>query len=290
MIRNRSFEYIRKKADEVRHIELDVLLQHFGSTKDDQDKAKWYTRQGVISITGSKFMNWTRGTGGGGAIDLVMHLQEMGFKDAVAWLYNTFSYAPHQRVPNQWYTSKRILKLPQRNDKKLETVIHYLRDHRCIPQQFINPLIQSGKLYADTRGNAVFVLLGKKKRIVGAELRGTSDTQWRGMAPGSRKKSGCFYVVGESSRKMVLCESAIDAISCAVLHPEYTAISTSGATADPAWIYNFLTNGCEIYCGFDTDRTGEIMATEMIKRHPSIKRLRPTRHDWNEVLQQNLSF
>ena len=287
MISNSSFEKIKAKANEVRDIDLGALLQYFGSTKDLHDKAKWHTSQGVISVTGQKFMNWTRGTGGGGAIDFVIHLQGIGFKDAVLWLYNTFSCAPAQSVPNQLHTPKQVLKLPPRDDKKLYPVSHYLRDVRCIPQRLISNLIKSGKLYADIRGNAVFLLLGKKRKIVGAELRGTCNTKWRGMAPGSRKKSGCFYIVGQNPRKMVLCESAIDAVSCAVLHPEYTAISTSGAIADPAWLPNLLRNGCEIYCGFDTDRTGESMAKKMIKQYPSIKRLRPTGHDWNEVLQQN---
>ena len=83
-----------------------------------------------------------------------------------------------------------------------------------------------------------FYCLEKKKKIVGAELRGTCNTKWRGMAPGSRKKSGCFYILGQSPKKMVLCESAIDAVSCAVLHPEYTTISTSGAMDNPAWLPN----------------------------------------------------
>jgi hypothetical protein len=287
LISNNSFEEIRKKANAVRNIDLCVLLQHFGSTKDLQDKAKWHTSQGMISVTGPKFMNWTRGTGGGGAIDLVIHLQGTDFKNAVQWLYDTFSCAPAQSVPNQLHTPKQVLRLPPKNDKKLQPVSHYLREIRCIPQWLINNLIKSGKLYADIRGNAVFLLLGKKKKIIGAELRGTCNAKWRGMAPGSRKKLGCFYIVGKSSRKMVLCESAIDAVSCAVLHPEYTAISTSGAMGDPVWLHNFLRNGCEIYCGFDTDRTGETMATKMIKQYPSIKRLRPTGQDWNEVLQQN---
>lgn len=291
MINKNTFENIKKKADEVRNIELNVLLRHLGSTKDRQDRAKWHTRQGVISITGPKFMNWTLGIGGGGAIDLAMHLQGIGFKDAVIFLYDTFSHTPIVDVPyqviNQAHASKMALKLPTRCDKKLQRVIHYLKDVRCIPIEVITHLTQCGKLYADIKSNAVFLLLGKKKRIVGAELRGTGDTQWRGLAPGSRKKMGCFYLVGKSPRKMVLCESAIDAISCAVLHPEYTAISTSGVTAEPAWLNRFLKKGCEIYCGFDTDAPGETMASQMIKRYPSIKRLRPSRHDWNEVLQLN---
>jgi hypothetical protein len=274
-----SFEEIRKKADSVRNIDLSTLLQHHGCAKDPRDKAKWHTPRGVISVNGQKFMNWTMGTGGGGAIDLVIHLQGVGFKDAVFWLCNNFSSTPVQQN-----TPKQILKLPQRDDRKLLQIIHYLRDQRRIPKELIDNLIESEKLYADVRANAVFLLLGKKKRIVGAELRGTCGAQWRGMALGSQKNQGCFYLVGISTRKMVLCESAIDAVSCFVLHPEYTAISTSGATADPAWLQNFIMKGCEIYCGFDSDRTGNMLADKMIKLYPSIKRLHPSMHDWNEVL------
>jgi len=283
---NNSFEEIRKKADAIRNIELDALLQYFGSTKDHQDKAKWHTRQGMISVNGPKFMNWTQGTGGGGAIDLVIHLQGVGFKDAVLWLYDHFSSSFVQKSsPNKSCPVKQRLKLPQKEDKKLPQVQQYLINRRYLPEELIKNLIQSKKLYADIRGNAVFLLLGKKKRVVGAELRGTCHQRWRGMAPGSRKDLGCFYIVGKNSREMVLCESAIDAASCAVLCPEYTAISTSGATADPAWLQNFIINGCKIYCGFDADRTGDTMANKMIKQYPSIKRLRPRKHDWNEVLQ-----
>lgn len=107
--------------------------------------------------------------------------------------YNTLDTPKNfrTRLNGILHTQKQILKLPQRDDKKLQQVINYLRDERCIPQELINNLIQSGKLYADVRGNTVFVLPGKKL--------------------------GCFYIVGESSRKMVLCESTIDAVSCALL-------------------------------------------------------------------------
>lgn len=285
MISNSSFEEIRKKADEVRNIELNALLQHFGS-KDLKDKAKWHTSQGVISVNGPKFMNWTQGTGGGGAIDLVIHLQRVGFKDAVLWLHNNFSSSVVQRSsPIKSHPVKQSLKLPQKDDQKLPQITQYLINRRCIPKELIQNLIRSKKLYADIRGNAVFLLLGKKKRVVGAELRGTYNRKWRGMAHGSRKNLGCFYIVGKNVRKMVLCESAIDAASCAVFYPEYTAISTSGATDDPTWLQNFIINGCKIYCGFDADKTGDTMADKMIKRYPSIKRLRPSKHDWNDLLQ-----
>ena len=158
-----SLDKIRKKADSVRNIDLSTLLQHHGCTKDPRDKAKWHTPRGVISVNDQKFMNWTMGIGGGGAIDLVIHLQKVGFKDAVFWLCNNFSSTPVQQN-----TPKQILKLPQRDDEKLPKIIHYLKDQRRIPKKLIDNLIESGKLYADIRANAVFLLLGKKKENCGS--------------------------------------------------------------------------------------------------------------------------
>ncbi|HIG28565.1 MAG TPA: hypothetical protein EYQ50_12520, partial [Verrucomicrobiales bacterium] len=80
------------------------------------------------------------------------------------------------------------------------------------------------------------------------------------------------------------CESAIDAISCFALHPDHRCISTSGARPNPSWLPDLIIQGFPIYCGFDADDTGERMAQSMIALHPSIKRLRPARHDWNDRL------
>ena len=280
MISN-SFEKIRQKADKVRDINLIDLLQHFGS-KDYQDKAKWHTSQGIISVNNQKFINWSSGTGGGGAIDLVMHLQKFDFKDAVLWLDKNFS--SYESIYSKSHPAKIILKLPQKDNKKLPQIVQYLIHKRCIPKKLIQNLINSNKLYADIRANAVFLLLGKKKKIAGAELRGTHNKQWRGMAKGSQKNAGCFYIIGKNKTKIVLCESAIDAASYTALYPEHTTISTAGATADPAWLRKLVINSCTIYCGFDADKTGDAIANKMIELYPSIKRLRPPKHDWNDVL------
>jgi hypothetical protein len=118
---------------------------------------------------------------------------------------------------------------------------------------------------------------------VGAELRGTGQP-WRGMAPGSRKDRGFFSVGPASAQAILLCESAIDALSCHALHPAYRCLSTSGARPDPAWLPPLIAQGLPIYCGFDTDPTGEAMAQRMIQLHPAIRRLRPPAKDWNDAL------
>ena len=148
----------------------------------------------------------------------------------------------------------------------------------------IEHLVHVGKLYADDKSNAVFILLGKEKKAVGAELRGTSPKRWVGMVRGSRKDLGAFSVKAQKPRNIVICESAIDAISYFALHPDCIAVSTAGATSTPAWLYQLVKLNIEIICGFDDDETGNRNAGEMIKRFPGIKRLKPQKHDWNEVL------
>ena len=266
----------------VRHIDLKEILKRTGATRDNIDKAKWHTCQGVISLTGQKFINWSDGgIGGGGAIDLIIHLRQFDFKTAVCWLFDNFSIAASHMSNN----IKPALSLPIKDDKKLSRITNYLEYERYLPLELINLLVKSGKLYADKRANAVFLLLGKEKSVVGAELRGTTTKRWRGMATGSRKDLGCFYIKRSHTNKMVLCESAIDALSCFALNPDFITLSTSGANPNPGWLTTFINKGFEIYCGFDSDQTGDSLADKMMRRYPSIKRLRPSKHDWNEILQ-----
>ena len=158
------------------------------------------------------------------------------------------------------------------------------RDAVALRQSLIEPLIRSGRLYADQRGNAVFLLVtGKAQRPVGAELRGTGPRVWRGMAPGTRKDLGYFWIGTRGSREIVLCESAIDAMSCFQMDPQRICISTSGVRADPPWLDALLARRYELYCGFDADDPGDAAAARMMALH-AIRRLRPPAHDWNDAL------
>jgi len=268
------------RLDQLRRIPLPAVLREAGAQRDRSDKAKWHTLKGDISITGMKFMNWHQSRGGGGAIDLAMHLNDLDFKGAVAWLQHHFSIAPNFEPPQV----PRRLTLPPRDRSRLSAVKHYLVHDRAITPSLADSLMASGKLYADSRGNAVFLLLGKENAPVGAELRGTGPQRWRGMAPGSHKDLGYFSVGIPYATRVILCESAIDAISCLLLHPASLCLSTSGARPNPRWLPALLSRGLTVYCGFDSDDTGDVMAEQMIALHPSLHRLRPSRHDWNDVL------
>lgn len=271
---------IGDRLDQLRRIPLPAVLGITGAQPDRYDKAKWHTPKGAISITGLKFMNWHQSAGGGGAIDLAMHLNNLSFSAAVTWLQRHFPLPPLAEPP----PAARRLALPPPDRGRLSAVKHYLAHDRAIPPAMTDSLIASGTLYADRRGNAVFLLLGKQNTPVGAELRGAGPQRWRGMAPGSQRDLGYFSVQAQDARMVILCESAIDAISCWLLHSSSLCLSTSGARSNPRWLPALLSQGLAVYCGFDSDAAGDAMAKQMIALHPSLRRLRPPQHDWNDIL------
>ena len=273
---------MRERADRVREIPLRSVLLAAGAQQDQSDKAKWHTPRGVISVTGCKFINWHSATGGGGAIDLVIHLHDLDFKGAIAWLHGRFP--AHLPTPPSCETPKPDLKLPVPDPHKLSAMKEYLVAQRRIRPALIERLLQSHDLYADHQANAVFVLRGTDHVPVGAELRGTGHTPWRGMAPGSRNNLGYFSIRNAHIDGIILCESAIDVISCFTLHPGLWCISTAGARPNPSWLPPMTQSGHRIYCGFDADPTGDAMARAQTDLYPVIKRLRPLQHDWNDNL------
>ena len=274
----------RTRADRLRALPLSAVLSAVAAVRDPEDSAKWHTARGVLSVSGPKFMNWNLGSGGGGAIDLVMHVRQLGFGQALEWLEHRFGSGTS--LPPQATPPTRSSALPPPVPGLWPRVERYLVQERKLPATLLKPLAQSGALYADARANAVFLLLDTAALPVGAELRGTTALAWRGMALGSRKDRGFFGIPATTSDTIVLCESAIDALSCHALHSRYRCLSTSGARPAPAWLPALIAQGLPIYCGFDADPTGDAMAHRMQQLHPSIRRLRPAAKDWNDLLRQ----
>jgi hypothetical protein len=277
-------------------IPLETVLMLRGAERDRHDKSKWHSERGPLTVTGPKFMNWHLHEGGGGAIDLVMHLAKLEYPAAVQWLKQSgaggyVAVSPTTRPSSAQEAAlgreapNGPLRLPTPDERRLGGVLEYLTGRRHLAPSLLDPLLESGRLYADQRGNAVFLLVaGKAQRPVGAELRGTGPQVWRGMAPGTRKDSGCFWIGVRGSQELVLCESAIDAIRCCQIHPGRICISTSGARANPRWLPGLIARGYQIHCGFDTDQAGDEAAARMITLYPAVQRLRPPAHDWNDAL------
>ena len=297
-----TLDDFRRQADAVRSIPLSIVLTQWGAQRDRRDRSQWRTQRGPLSVTGARFFNWHLHQGGGGAIDLVMHLSGWDAGAAVRWLGQHLGSAPAAAPPRlacPRQSSPRIdpqaqpprrLRLPVASLANLQRVRRYLTQQRGLAPRILQPLIDAGKVYADGRGNAVFLMVaGKANRSIGAELRGTGPQAWRGLAPGTRRDAGYFWVGAARSGKIVLCESAIDAISCFQLHcrqpnAQCICISTAGVRPDAPWLQPLLARSYDIHCGFDDDQPGNTASRQMTTRHPAIQRLRPPAHDWNDAL------
>jgi hypothetical protein len=298
---NYRYSNFRRRANAVRSLPLELVFQEWGANRDRCDRHRWHTDRGAISITGPQFFNWHEKTGGGGAIDLVMHLGRMDVRAAVAWLEGRFqshseshsaSTASPRTVPASGTTPSptlRTLHLPEPDRSQLDRVRRYLTEQRGLSPDIIAPLIESGIIYADRRANAVFLMVaGKPHRPIGAELRGTGPRVWRGLAKGTRKDAGYFWVGDASSSEMILCESAIDAISCHQIHATQgvatICISTAGVRSQIPWLPPLIKRGYTIHCGFDNDDAGNQAGRQLIRNYPSLKHLIPSAHDWNDML------
>lgn len=89
-----NFGELRRCTAALRAVPLETVLLCRGAVRDRHDRHKWHTEQGPLSVSGPKFMNWRQGQGGGGAIDLVIHLAGVDFRTAVVWLQQHLAAGP----------------------------------------------------------------------------------------------------------------------------------------------------------------------------------------------------
>lgn len=271
-------------ADQVRSIDLIRVLKQLHCQPDPADRKKWKTPKGSISVTGQKFINWGSGSGGGGAIDLVMHILDYSFSQAVFWLSDAFAFQPVASTAIQLKPKRPATAdfcLPKPVNANWDRVRNYLVQTRNLPESIVQDLFLNQSVFADCRANAVFVMKDVGGNPKGAELRGTGAAPFKGLAKGSCKKSA-FFACGHSKRKLLaLCESAIDAISFSVLFPNMVAVSTAGTNESPDWIDLLIKRNWTVFCAFDSDPAGESMTRSLLGEFNHIGIIRPPRKDWN---------
>lgn len=201
---------------------------------------------------------------------------------------------------------------PAPDDRKWVEVRQYLIKQRALPASIVDRLYQEGKIYAsgvsptvlerlhqlgrngEKLTNAVFIRYSLHGEVKGASLRGIGS-KFKGLAPGSRKDEAWFsFTQGEGEvRRIVLTESAIDAISAAALAKDKSTatifLATDGTGAVPIELLrSVLARGGQVVLAQDGDRAGQEQAWKIIKElgTGNIVRATPTcGKDWNEFLQ-----
>ncbi|MEO1396074.1 MAG: strawberry notch C-terminal domain-containing protein [Cyanobacteria bacterium J06634_5] len=294
---------LKEIADEVREADLEGVAIALGLERDRHDKHKWRDDNHIISVSDRLFMDWLADKGGGGAIDLVMHVRESDFKGAVEWLSGRDLSRPVVAPTRQTEPKEpRALVMPNANDRRWAAVQTYLVENRKLPEVLIERLHEKGLIYADDFQNAVFVRHSmtdgpwRRGAVTGASMRGTWSEQqsFRGMAPGTVKDRGWFWLGtgrGQISRVM-LTESPIDAMSLALLDKPHRGtgvtiyLSVDGAGAVPGDALRAAAQqGGKVMIAFDADKPGELMAWRLAERLLEIRRIWPkVGKDWNDQL------
>lgn len=296
----------RELASQCREIPLEEVVVMLGGEKDPQDPQKWNTPSGPIWLgkgkDSHKFFDHLTGKGGGGAIDLAMHIQRCDFKQAVTALSGalgqTNTRCNSSRKKAAMVTgnvSDGHFIRPAADFRHLPKVVEYLTQTRGLSLSLVQQHVDRGQLYADARRNAVFIC-ADGGNDTGAELRGTGKVAFKGMATGSRRGEGFFMSTHSSPTRVVIVESAIDALSYQTLFPGEPAciVSTAGVLPDcPALATLAGTLGVsDIAIAYDNDPAGNEAASKLIDQLAVDKALTLRRRtpssakDWNEALQQ----
>ncbi len=298
----------KELADQVRPTDLAIVATHLGLEQDHCDPHKWRDAGHIISIDGSKFMDWAADRGGGGAIDLVMHVQRVEFKEAVRWLSGQdLTAQPLSAQPLRVKDRDlRSLALPAPNDRRWTAVREYLVELRKLPDGLVDRLYEKGLIYADDFQNAVFVRHALREEgwlrgeVTGASLRGTwgENNVYHGLASGSHKDNGWFWIGAGKGyvKRVLLVESAIDALSLAVLDRKRTEtqgvtlyLSTDGSGTVPVGaLRQVIEQGGRVAVAFDGDSAGEEIAWRVAQQVIGVYRMVPAYgKDWNDRLLQD---
>ena len=288
------------RANRVRDVPLAALAVQLGYRPDPRNPARWKLPGSVLSITGDKFFDHRRDRGGGGAIDLVMHVRHCRFQAAVEFLERHAGLslpAPAPASPPA-LDRRHALRLPPPADRLWHPVRDFLATARGLDPALLERCRQDGILYADSRRNAVFLCRDRLQNPVGAELVGTRPAPdghtFKGMAPGSRKARGGFWLPANTDHldALLIVESAVDALSALLLlaptlPPDTLVASTAGvASALPPWLQAF--RAPRTLCAYDADPAGDQAAAALRRHTPLCNRLRPAgAKDWNDLLRRS---
>src|ERR1700692_3710295 len=176
----------------IRSLPLEAVLHSLGAERDPKDPAhNWRLGASRITVTDARFFDHNAAgalhrmregrAGGGGAIDLVQYLKDIGFREAVRELgglessrATVGSPAPVATFPLQ-SPGLGARPLPTPAPDRAARAHWYLTQVRGIPESLVEREMQSGRVFADARGNVVFRLRGETGREVGYEVRGTYD-------------------------------------------------------------------------------------------------------------------
>ncbi|GAB1545325.1 hypothetical protein NUACC21_80010 [Scytonema sp. NUACC21] len=301
------FKY-KKELQALRDLPLEDVAYNLGLDPDYKNQHQWKGHDHIISITNSKFYDFSGEQKGGGAIDLVMHVKKCNFRQAVAWLRDRFGEsgmiaAVTLHAINEAQQIAIVEPVPKftppvPNEKGWQAVQHYLTKERKLSENLVQALRDRGLVYADSKQNAVFIMRSLDGDVTGAFLRGTvgKDNTFMGLAAGTKRNAGWFYVRSGGTeddpiQRVVLTKSPIDALSISMLEqPQLRKTLYLAVDSDRSVPVEFLRKIPSVVVAYDNNTAGNETARLIKQLLPQATRLKPKAKDWNEELDKHLYF
>lgn len=268
--------------EKLRQLDLTAVCSVLGLERDSTDTQQFKTDGFRIDVNGLKWFDHHAQKGGGGAIDLTMHVKKISFISACNYLCSVsgeLSTVTHTTTT----APARTTKPPAPNNSNLSAVMAYLTDKRGLNVDLVRWCTENGLIYADSRRNCVF-----RYGLTGSELRGTGAVQWRSVY--GTIESG-FILPARNAVGVAVLESAIDALSYRQLHRDVITVSIAGngnhKVINQAVAIAKAKN-LPVLSAFDNDNGGNI-ADKILNDSAGLCGVkviqdRPITKDWNEVL------
>lgn len=285
---------LKKSADLLRELPIsDVLKRVYNAeisiNTTSIDRKVWILGDGreiSVGLTNNNSEVWMEPTGKlhRGAINLIMHLDNLDYKDALRLLSEYFDSLVITAERTAQFSRQAIfdikeiinnpLKPPVPHPENWPKVKKYLTGVRSLPSMLVDWMYAEGKIYADKWSNAVF-----KREIGGAFLHGTTDKVFTRAIGNERQGSHIIEGVGD----IWLCSSPLDAMSIKA-HCADAYIFAIGDNILRLPSIN-LPIGNKINLAFNDDHKGRNIANLAIKQWPLAKvRNPPSGKNWSAAL------
>ena len=268
-------------VEQARNTDIIAFLEKYNGFAFAHQRGAYRCKQHPSLAVKNDRLSWywhSQGVGGFGALDYLMKIENMAFRDAVA-VISPISFDEQPPTPPKPTVTPpqqpKTLILPEKAGVSLR-LYDYLCKQRGIDGEVVNRLIQKEMLYEDRRGNVVFVGYDEQNKPRFASLRGTQgDCSFRGDCAGSDKRYSFTVADCSPSEPLYIFESPIDLMSHASLEKARTGAweqhnrLSLACTSDTALIF-FLNKHLfikELVFCLDNDPAGLVAAANMMREY-----------------------
>ena len=301
---------ISELADQVRGIPLRDVLERYGfDPRREGTTLRAKSEHHNIVVTGTQWFDNKAGIGGGGAIDLVMHIGGVDFLAACRCLADQFrplvagqsdlsfpSSSQRQPPPDKKAFEELMALYAARDDSNWPIARAYLVEHRRVSAGLVDELHACGSIYGNNhRPNPSLVFLHRDQH---AEVRGATlrDTKHQSaFRPCLGNKLTAWFAVGNlaKAKRVVAVESPIDALSYHSLfacpNDSLAVVSCAGATIPQALMFQAYHRSQAFVVALDNDPAGKrgwvkAQADTVDWMSFKLSSESPKHKDWNDSL------